>query len=58
MHVVGSLGHEVEEARQTLHEFFAKIEAAAGPALSAEDHRSMTAGIRADRVTFTISAES
>lgn len=57
MHVVGSLGQEAEEACQTLCEFFAGIEAAGGPALSAEDHRSMTAGIRADRGTFTISEE-
>ena len=51
------LGRKQTEASQTLREFFAEIEAAGGPALSAEDHRSITAGIRADRGTFTISEE-
>lgn len=57
MRVVGSRGPKADEASQTLREFFAEIEAAGGPALSAEDHRSLTAGIRADRRAFTISED-
>jgi len=57
MLAVSSPGEEADEASQTLREFFAEIESAGGPALSAEDHRSMTADVRAERGTFTISEE-
>lgn len=53
MPVVGSPGKESGEASQTLREFYAEIEAAGGSTLSAEDHRVMTADIRADRGVFT-----
>ena len=57
MLAVSSPGEETDELSRTLGEFFAEIEAAGGPALSAEDRRAMAAGIRADRGTFTISDE-
>lgn len=53
MLVVGSAGQDAEETGQTLREFFAEIEAAGGSTLSAEDHRVLTADIRADRGMFT-----
>ena len=53
MPVVGSPGKEAEEASQTLREFFTEIETAGGSTLSAEDHRVMTADIRADRGMVT-----
>jgi hypothetical protein len=48
MRAVGSLGQEVEESSQTFREFFAEIEAVGGPAMFADDHRFLTAGICAD----------
>lgn len=57
MAAVGSPGEEVAHASQTLSEFFAEIEAAGGTILSAEDHQSITAGIRADRGPLTVSEE-
>lgn len=55
MLAVSSPGEETDESGRTLGDFFAEIGAAGGPALSTEDHRAMTAAIRADRGTLTIS---
>jgi|GEM_PF-6141486 len=45
---------EAGESNSTLGEFFAEIEAAGGPTLSAEEHKSITVEIRTRRGTLPL----